>query len=293
MLNQAEVAVQVVEKRVELYMASPERRRRAWLSFSRAKKKAESTVRRSTNRMIASFRNAGTYRLTSVFESHRDPTVIISNLADWDSVRRRNIPTMTEAYYFAYLRGVEHIEENRIQKQRTDPIGVGAMGWAEENAAVLVTLIDQETRVAIRAIILNGIDQGLSMPQIGRQIRPLIGLNRPQAASLAKYYSKILETGISEEKAVAKLTRKANALLRKRELMITRTETSRALNEGILQGYKSFGITWVEWVADPEACEHCAAMNGSVMKLDEASMLIPDHPKCECVWVEAPPPGGK
>jgi HK97 family phage portal protein len=57
-----------------------------------------------------------------------------------------------------------------------------------------------------------------------------------------------------------------------RAFAIARTETSRASNFGIIEGYKQSGVVkGKEWVTafDERTCEYCASMNGKIVSLDD------------------------
>lgn len=66
------------------------------------------------------------------------------------------------------------------------------------------------------------------------------------------------------------------------------TEVTKAFMEGKLEGYKQFGIvTKVEFVITPDErlCERCEPLGGNIYKLEEASGIIPVHPRCRCTLI--------
>jgi hypothetical protein len=67
-----------------------------------------------------------------------------------------------------------------------------------------------------------------------------------------------------------------------RALMIARSETAGAFNGAAAAGLRAHGWTQCVWVAAPDACEECAAMDGEVMSLGEYEQDPTLHPNCSC-----------
>lgn len=69
--------------------------------------------------------------------------------------------------------------------------------------------------------------------------------------------------------------------------MISRTETIRLANLGLLDTYKENNITRVRWLAalSDRTCEECDAHNGDVMTIEESYGKIPLHVNCRCTWL--------
>jgi SPP1 gp7 family putative phage head morphogenesis protein len=74
---------------------------------------------------------------------------------------------------------------------------------------------------------------------------------------------------------------------------IARSETIRAHAEGQLDALESLGITHVnvgvEWrtAQDRKVCPTCSRLNGSVLTIQQARGLLPQHPNCRCAWLPA------
>lgn len=187
-----------------------------------------------------------------------------------------------------------------------------AVQYAEEVAAQLVTRVSEETRLALRELIVQGLRDGIPPRKLMRMIMDSVGLNAQQAAALANYRTALeAEEGLSEanvDKAVAKYGQR---LLKARKLMIARTETMRFVNAGKLesalqaqaQGYLDQGAV-KEWLAAPEeleppVCPICSGLNGMQVPLfgafpigrESASsssssvtavLAPPAHPYCRC-----------
>ena len=67
-----------------------------------------------------------------------------------------------------------------------------------------------------------------------------------------------------------------------RALMIARSETAGAFNGASAAALKSHGWTHVVWMAAEDACEECAALDGTVMTIDEYENDPYLHPNCSC-----------
>ena len=65
------------------------------------------------------------------------------------------------------------------------------------------------------------------------------------------------------------------------------TESARVQTGAQKIAYEEFEIDMVEWVAEPDACDQCAVMDGVVFardQMDSGSTTIPAHPHCRCSY---------
>lgn len=219
------------------------------------------------------------------------------SIADWDAIEANGIAILKPTLLELLSEGGKTVVERRILKQqRFDPIGVEAINWANAHTANLVAEITQETIAGIRDVITTGLNAGLSIPTIARELRPIVGLNSQYAGAVANFQTKLLAEGVAAQKASAKAEVYANRLHRKRAATIARTETAFALTEGQRQGYGQMGVKRLERVEDPATeDDDCADNNGRIYTLAEAEGVLPAHPNCEGTWVmagemPAPPP---
>jgi HK97 family phage portal protein len=103
------------------------------------------------------------------------------------------------------------------------------------------------TRDAIAAVVSNGIRDGLSPAQLGDAIESTAGLDEYRAE------------------------------------LISRTETMLAYNDAAIGTYREFGVGQVQAI-DGDVDAECAARNGAIFSLDEASGIT-DHPNGTLDWV--------
>lgn len=170
--------------------------------------------------------------------------------------------------------------------------------FAAEEAAELVRQIVLETRLAIRALILEAQRQGLSIPDQARQIRQYIGLTERQTMAVQHYAERLAAQGLSADVIKQRTQRYYEKLVRYRAQLIARTETIRAANRGqqalweqaISEGYLS-PQRMKTWIVTPDdrLCELCRTMDGQSVPVTQmfntplGFKMSPDlHPGCRC-----------
>jgi len=67
--------------------------------------------------------------------------------------------------------------------------------------------------------------------------------------------------------------------------MIARTETIAAYNEGALHRFETEGVKMVEWLASPNSCDECLALDAQVFDVATSHGMIPLHQNCGCTWL--------
>jgi hypothetical protein len=188
---------------------------------------------------------------------------------------------------------------------RTNP---QATIWARQHAADLVTDVTGETRKAIRRVITRAFTDNLPPRESARLLRKIVGLTESQEESLDRLRHALQENPgkmvrMGERKFRAPTTktgiqniieRQSDRMLRNRSIMIARTETIRASNEGQTQLWmqavaagklpRNVERIWITTQgACPEICEPLeskrASLNGSFEGKYEAP---PAHPGCRC-----------
>lgn len=136
-----------------------------------------------------------------------------------------------------------------------DQVNADARDWAREQAAELISGIDETTRDDLRRIIADGLDDNIGLDEIADAI---------EAA-----------TGFDEDRAD----------------LIARTEISNANSTAAVEGYKAArdeGVNVMkEWLVDDEPCAICEANAAQgPIDLDEdfesGDDSPPAHPNCEC-----------
>lgn len=198
---------------------------------------------------------------------------------------------------------------------RTNP---AARAWAEARAAELVTEVTGETRASIRAIIARAFSDQIPPREAARLLRKVVGLTSRQAWAVIEVRFQLQEAapgalvragavkvrvprdGASPSFIARVAAAYSDRLIRQRALLIARTETMRASNEGQrqlwLQARQAGLLTGTErreWIVTPDdrLCERCEAMEGQLRGLDEPfedpltgeqALAPPLHPNCRC-----------
>jgi SPP1 gp7 family putative phage head morphogenesis protein len=202
---------------------------------------------------------------------------------------RAVLPPLTQELATAAARVAERLLPGDLAYRFdiTNPLSVKE---ALDHSSQLVTEIGEETRAGLRLAIANAIQVGQPPLAAARAIRGQVGLRSDQVAALAK----LREAGASD----AQLARAATRKLREREVLITRTETMWAANEGQRmlweQGQEAGVISATaqrEYVVTPDdrLCPICEPLDGKLYGVDEQITTElgtvdspPIHPNCRC-----------
>lgn len=114
---------------------------------------------------------------------------------------------------------------------------------------------------------------------------------------------RVLYDGISNNKSIEQITQgllelplkklpESKFSLAQRAEMIAKTEYMRAYNKGCLDTFKRLGITHVRIKNNGEnICDYCIGLSKKVYPIEEASELIPAHPRCKCTFEPVIPEG--
>lgn len=179
-----------------------------------------------------------------------------------------------------------------------DGANTAAQRAAERQAASMVTLISEETRAAIRALIVRAISEGIPPYEAARMIRAMVGMNAQQALAAMNYREQLIDSGLSLDRIDLLLERYIAKKVRQRADLIARTEIMDALNDGALEGWKQAradgllgaGATKEVIVTpDERLCPVCEPLDGQEQPLDKPFltadgefMMPPFHPACRC-----------
>ena len=201
----------------------------------------------------------------------------------------------------------------KYPKYYFNPMHKGIVEWNNTRAAAFVTKETGVTIQGLRAVIKRAAElNDLNVDELGRVIRPMVGLNHRQTIANLNYYEKMIKDGVKPDKAYEKSVRYAARQHRYRGQMIARTELSFSYNQGAYYGAKQaqeqglLGRTVKVWcTADIDTvCETCNALEGKEIEMDElfdfntnitdpkVKLSPPAHPHCMCtiIYKEVEPP---
>ena len=166
-----------------------------------------------------------------------------------------------------------------------------AARYARQQAARLVTEVDNATRRAIRDIVRRGIEGELTVDQQARLLRDTIGLHPRQATAVSNLRTR-LEAGTAanvegvvtrEGMTAAQIDRTVEAYARRqlalRAQVIAHHETMLAANRGLLAGWQSTDMipegAWIEWLVNPDEslCPECESIAEDVAENGAASSV--------------------
>lgn len=124
-----------------------------------------------------------------------------------------------------------------------------------------------------------------------RAFESLRGVTATMASDMSRVLADGLGRGDNPLTIARAMTSRVDTLTRTRAEVIARTEIIHAHAEGQLDSFERLGVEDVggmaEWstAGDDRVCSRCAALEGAVMKIEEARGMIPLHPNCRCAWI--------
>ena len=203
--------------------------------------------------------------------------------------------------------------ERRYPTFSLDLSGEGVKQWTEQASASFVTRVTTDQKLAIQTVVKRAaLIKDMTVDELSRVIRPMVGLNYPQAVANMNYYEKMLENGVNKRLAKERCIRYSARQSRYRGYMIARTELAFAYNQGQHLGVQQaisqglMGHTRKVWCTadDERVCQVCGFLEGMTIEMDEDFQFDtklkypgikkspPAHPHCRCtaLYVEVTPP---
>lgn len=196
--------------------------------------------------------------------------------------------------------------------QAFDRTNLEAVTWAGEHSATLVSEVLDETRKAIRKVIVAGFQNGIAPRELSRILVSVVSLTEVQANAVVNLHQTILTSpgrlvragkvrvrvpveGMDDARLDKVLHAYADRLSRQRAIAIARTETIAASNKGqelLWQQAQEKGLLPAvlrhAWIAAPSerTCPICLAMDGETVVVGEmfsgGVTLPPAHVMCRC-----------
>ena len=174
--------------------------------------------------------------------------------------------------------------------------------WIAVRGTELAVSLTDSTHRALRAVLREGIvENPIGARDLGRYLRPLVGLTPGQATAVERFRASLIEEGLSAAKVTHRVENYAGYLSRVRAERIARTEISFAFNRagldtmrtardsGLVSGRMTKELATAK---DERVCPFCAPLNGAVVELEEtfpgATKTLPNvlspplHPNCRC-----------
>ena len=191
------------------------------------------------------------------------------------------------------------------------PMADSVRNWTATHAAEFVTNVSTTQIEGIRAVVQRAASlEDLSVDELARVIRPMIGLTKQDAAVNLRYFEKLRANGVYPKRARDMALRDAARRHRSRAYTIARTELATSYNTGAHQatkeaqerGYLGHMVKVWSTADDERVCRICGPLEGKEAEMDDEFQGIgktwstrlhpPAHPGCRCavLYVEKEPP---
>lgn len=119
------------------------------------------------------------------------------------------------------------------------PAAEGVEHWMRTRAADFVTNVSQTQINGLRALITKASTlHDMSVDELSRAIRPMVGLTLQQSEAAMNYFTKLKENGVKPERAKDLTIRYSARMHRYRGYNIARTELAFGYNKGMLEATK-------------------------------------------------------
>lgn len=178
--------------------------------------------------------------------------------------------------------------------------------WIARRGADLVVNVSDSQRRAVRNVLRHlTVTDPVPPRELGRYLRPIVGLTDGQAASVLKFREQMQANGVTGKALVHRVENYAGYQARVRAERIARTELAFAFNQAQLDTMRTARDTGVlkgsmftkEFYTglDERVCPFCEPLHGTVIELEETfpgatrqlSNLYapPVHPSCRCTVI--------
>ena len=227
-------------------------------------------------------------------------------LEDWMEDYTKFVTTHLQPAWIEAMRTAADELAAKYPEWNFDPMADGVRQWTETRAADFVTSVSQTQIEGLRAVVQKAaVLEDMTVDQLARAIRPMVGLTHQQSIANLNYYTNLISTGMSAEKAMDLSIRYSARQHRYRGYNIARTELAFAYNQGSYEGTKQAqaagymgNVVKIWCTADDErTCPICGALEGKRIGMDDdfdfktklatpANPTIrkvpPAHPSCRC-----------
>lgn len=249
--------------------------------------------------------DAITYR--EIRDAIKSGSVTLEQIEEWQQEYSKFI---TENFGPKWEDGMKAAAEQITAKYpdfEFDPGTEAVKAWTEKHSGELVTRVTNQQRDAINTLVRRSASmKDLTVDELSRAIRPVVGLTKPQATANLNYYNSLRQAGMKPEKALDKSVKYAARQHRYRAQNIARTELAMSYNHGEYSGIKQaqeqgyMGPVRKKWMTagDERVCAVCQEIDGAELPLDSlfpvfgGALTPPAHPSCRCclIYVEESTP---
>lgn len=232
-------------------------------------------------------------------------------LEDWMQDYSKFVTEYMQPAWEKAIKAAAEERERMYPAWKFDPMGDAVRSWVEIHAAEFVTNVTTSQIDGLRAVVQRAAAlEDLSVDELARSIRSMVGLTKQQSKANLKYYNTLIKNGTKKERALDLSTRYAAQQHRYRAYSIARTELATAYNQGAYEGTKQaqaagyMGETKKFWCTadDERVCPTCGRLEGKEVDMDEefdgasrswsTRLTPPAHQGCRCavIYREVSPP---
>ena len=215
----------------------------------------------------------------------------------------REFVTKAEGYERALIKSLGEM----FSKQEKEALGNLKEGISPDTALINQTQARRTYKEAVRPILLEELEHAVEdghnlinpepehrskqiRPEALRWLETRIGWAAAEIGEeTATLLGNQLKLGFEAGESMNDLRKRVESVFegcsKTRALVIARTETIMASNEGALWGYEASGVVEkVDFYPAPDACDDCLSLVGEYT-LSEAHGMIPVHPNCRCTYL--------
>lgn len=234
---------------------------------------------------------------------------------DWQQDYARLVTQYLQpAWEKAIAAGVQTLQA-KYPTWHFDPMADGVRQWVANHGAEFVTNSTRTQIEGLQAVVQRAAAlEDLSVDELSRVIRPMVGLTKQQANANLNYYNNLIANGVKANRAQDLSIRYAARQHRYRGYNIARSELAYAYNKGAHEGVKQaqeagyMGEVVKVWCCadDERICSYCGGLEGKTIAMDEEfdfktrlsatnpgiRLTPPAHPSCRCaiMYKEVAPP---
>ena len=185
-----------------------------------------------------------------------------------------------------------------------NPMAQGVRSWTDAHTAELITQVTTTQYDALQAVVQRAaVLEDMSVDELARAIRPMVGLTKPQAEANLRYYEKLKASGVPKKRAQELSAQYAARQHRYRAMSIARNELADAYSAGSHEGTKQameagylpkMVKVWSTSMDEFRRCDACKALEGAIVGMDDdfvytsnagrrtTALRPPLHPQCMC-----------
>ena len=124
-------------------------------------------------------------------------------LSEWQQDYTKFVDEVLKPTWIMAMQEAAKEIEKKYPDWYFDPYADGVREWTETRSAAFVTEVTDTQILGIRAVVQRAaVLEDMSVDQLARAIRAMVGLTHPQSVANLNYYNNLIKNGTSEKKAL-------------------------------------------------------------------------------------------